>query len=108
MAGKTTLIKAIGLNVLIGNNIGLCFAKNACIPNVQVRTCIEPKQSLQTGLSTYSAEITRLKTLLKKLDSGDFFILIDEILKGTNTIERIAAASAILDEFAKKALSGTK
>ena len=78
-----------------------CCAKLASIPDYPVITSIDPKQSRDRGKSSYGAEIDRLAEIISLLHSRKACVIIDEILKGTNTIERISASATILDEVAE-------
>ena len=75
------------------------------MPRLPVWSSIENEDSLITGDSLYMAEMRRAETLLRVADQphGAVF-LIDEIFRGTNNAESVAAAAAVLSHLAQKAL----
>lgn len=97
-SGKSTFIKAIALNCILsqGLNTALCSSYKCKISKVVTSMAI--RDDIMEGDSYFVAEIKSLKRLLDSL-SGEVRVLafVDEILKGTNTIERIAASASILD-----------
>lgn len=103
MAGKSTFIKTVGINLVLGQTLWLCHARAASIPKILVLSSIKHTDSLEEGKSYYFAEIDALLRLIKASDSGKpHLFLIDEILHGTNTIERIASSAAILKYLSEK------
>lgn len=101
-SGKSTFARTIALSVLLGQTINICFAKEMTYLPSEVYTSFDIGDDLLQGDSFYVAEIKRLKCFLEKSKQGKpAMFFIDEILKGTNAIERIASASMILGEFAE-------
>jgi MutS domain V len=104
MAGKTTFIKMIGTNIVLGRTLGICFASSAVIPRSPVMASIRSEHSIESGKSHFFSEIERILLFLKTAEeSGRGVFLIDELFRGTNTPERIAAAKAVLEEMARHA-----
>jgi len=104
MAGKTTFIKMIGTNIVLGRTLGVCFASSAVIPRSPVMTSIRLEHSIESGKSHFFSEIERILLFLKSAEeNGRGVFLIDELFRGTNTPERIAAAKAVLEEMARHA-----
>ncbi|WP_431264611.1 MutS-related protein [Roseateles chitinivorans] len=103
--GKSTLLRAIGINLLVARAFGVCYATHARVPEVIVWVSIENKDSIENSQSLYMAELLRAETLVKAAEAagkGAFFI-IDEIFRGTNNIESVAAAAAVLQHLAAHA-----
>lgn len=101
-SGKSTYLKTVGVNLILAQTLNLAFAENLRTTFMDIRTSINISDDLITGDSFYLAEIKRIKTLIDAVDEGKpLLICIDEILKGTNTTERIAASAEILRYFAK-------
>ncbi len=102
MSGKTSFIRAIGLNILTGLTINTCFAKSAVLSKVQLHSAIRISDDLLNDKSYYFEEVLTINEMLKQVkgDKPNIFLL-DEIFKGTNTIERISAAKAVLSFLAK-------
>ncbi|MDN5923789.1 MAG: hypothetical protein L0H70_02175, partial [Xanthomonadales bacterium] len=105
MAGKTTFIKMLGVNVILAQTLGFCFATSASVPFSNVMACIHSEHSVETGLSHYMAETLRIRSFLNQPTLGLWNIfIIDELFSGTNTIERIAIAQAVLRALSRNAL----
>lgn len=104
MAGKTTMIKMVGTNIILGRTLGFCLASRAIIPQSTVMASIRREHSVDSGKSHYFGEIERLQTFIeyasKKLCR---VFVIDELFSGTNTIERIAIARAVLERLGSDA-----
>lgn len=103
MAGKSTFIKTIGCNLILAQTLWVCHAQSATVPFAPVLSSIKHSDSIEDGKSYYFAEIEALKRLVGAAASNDTYVfLIDEILRGTNTIERVASSAAILDHLGKR------
>ena len=100
--GKSTWLRGLGLNLLAARAFGFCYATSAQVPRLPVWSSIENEDSLATGDSLYMAEMRRAETLLRVADQphGAVF-LIDEIFRGTNNAESVAAATAVLSHLAQ-------
>lgn len=101
MAGKTTFIKTIGVNLIFARTLWFCHATHARLPVVDVFSSIKTEDGLEQGKSFYFSELERLNTFLELTEKGvKCLLLIDEIYRGTNTVERIAGAASVLRELA--------
>jgi hypothetical protein len=101
MSGKTTFIRTIGLNLLCAQTLNLCFAKAFSAPSMKIHTAINLSDSLEESVSFYMQEVLTVKDLLTASRSGSKnLFLLDELYKGTNTLERIAAGKAVLSALA--------
>ncbi|MEJ0087222.1 MAG: hypothetical protein WDO72_16240 [Pseudomonadota bacterium] len=100
MAGKTTFIKMVGANIILGRTLGMCFASAAVIPRSKVMASIRAEHSIESGKSHFFAELERILAFVQgaERDGRDVF-LIDELFRGTNTPERIAAGKAVLESL---------
>jgi hypothetical protein len=102
MSGKSTLLRAVGLNVVLALAGGPVCAESMRCPLVRLRTSIQVHDSLAEGVSYFMAELRRLKTIIDDASSGGeagvrpTLYLIDEILRGTNSEERAVAARMIV------------
>jgi hypothetical protein len=96
-SGKSTFIKAIAVNVILAHSIYTCMAKEMILPRSWVITSMAVRDDLMSGESYYIKEIKYLNRIIQNLSEDRMVIcVIDEILRGTNTQERIAASTAIL------------
>jgi hypothetical protein len=101
MAGKSTLIRSIGLNVVLAQcGAPVCAASLRC-PPLAVHTSIRVQDSLEQGVSFFMAELQRLKQVVDAAEAAPragrtLLYLLDEILQGTNSDERTIAARRIV------------
>lgn len=102
--GKSTLLRTVGLNLLTARAFGFCYARSAQLPMLPVMSSMQSEDSLLDGASLYVAELTRARALLDAAAEGATIFLIDEIFRGTNHHEAVAAAAAVLDELAAKSI----
>lgn len=96
-SGKSTFIKAVALNCILAQSLNTALCSKYRCKFSKVVTSMAIKDNILAGDSYFIAEIKSLKRLLDSLN-GEIRVLafIDEILKGTNTIERISASASIL------------
>jgi DNA mismatch repair ATPase MutS len=98
MAGKTTFLKTIGVNQIFSQTLSLCFAEQVIVPFCGVNSSMRLEDNLQGGKSLYMSEVDRVKVLIDKTKWSKHknLYLLDEIFRGTNTIERISASLEVL------------
>lgn len=100
--GKSTLLRTIGLNLLAARAFGFCHAASATVPTRMVYASMQNEDSLLGGESLYIAELRRAHELLASAGGPAAGIyLIDEVFRGTNHLESISAAAAVLEEISR-------
>ncbi len=101
--GKTVTLKTIGLNTLLAaNGILPAVAEGSCLPCCdKLLVDIGDKQSLESGLSTFSAHLQALADITKHATSASL-VLLDEVVTGTNALEGSALAQALLETLVRK------
>ena len=107
-SGKSTFLKTIALNAILAQTIHTCMASSYQAPFFQIATSMALRDNMDGGESYYIVEIKALKRVLDMAASEEDFVLskrpvlcfVDEVLRGTNTIERIAASTQILKSLA--------
>jgi hypothetical protein len=105
MSGKSTLLRAIGLNVVLAQaGAPVCAASLRC-PPLAVHTSMRIRDSLEMGVSYFMAEVLRLRDIVDAARAnggsrGMVLYLFDEMLQGTNAAERTLAAQRILEYLA--------
>ncbi|HWI57917.1 MAG TPA: hypothetical protein VNZ22_11870 [Bacillota bacterium] len=106
MAGKTTFIKTVGINLLLAQTLGMCLARKAVLPAARLRTLIHREDTLLQGHSYFYAEARELLRMLEQArrNGQEYWLVIDEVFRGTNTLERVASAGAVLRHLAHHAL----
>jgi hypothetical protein len=99
MSGKSTLLRAIGLNAVLAQAGGPVCASALRMPTLDIETSIRVQDSLEQGLSYFMAALARLKGVLDSArhreDGRVVLYLLDEILQGTNTGERAIAVRGV-------------
>ncbi len=96
-SGKSTFLKTIAINAIFAQTIYTCLAKNYSSCYFMIFTSMALKDSLIDGESYYIVEIKSLRRIIDSLNpSTPCLCIIDEVLRGTNTVERIAASSQVL------------
>ncbi len=99
-AGKSTFMKAVAINIIMAKALNTCTAKSFQIPNLSVMTSMSLRDDVLHGESFYFREAKRIKQMLDAAGQDKTYLfVIDEMLKGTNTCERVAAATSILQHF---------
>jgi len=102
MSGKTTFLKAIGVNAVLAQTINTCLAKEYLTSFFHIMTLIGRKDNVIEGKSYYLDEIYALLRIIKALDTVvPCLCLLDEIFRGTNSLERISASAEVLLYLAK-------
>ena len=97
MAGKSTFLRMIGINIVLAQSFNFVFAKEYKSEFLNYVSSISPEDDVEAGKSYYIAEAEAVLRIIKALD-GEYkvFCGIDEIFRGTNPIERVVASEKIL------------
>jgi hypothetical protein len=110
MSGKSTLLRAIGVNAVLALAGGPVCATRLRIPPLDVHTSMRVEDSLERGVSLFMAELQQLKRVVDAGDAaGDdrlVLYLLDEILHGTNTAERQVAVREVLSHLLRRPAIG--
>ena len=96
-SGKSTFLKMTAVNLIMAQSLSLCCAKSYKGPYMRLYTSVALRDDIFKGESYYTAEIRSLKRILDATAKGNpMLCVIDEVLRGTNTVERIAASYEII------------
>ena len=107
MAGKSTYLRTVGINMLLANCGAPVLADSLIIKPVQLFTGIKTNDSLQDGESYFFAELKRLHEIIQRLEKGEqLFIILDEILRGTNSKDKQKGSKALLQQLIRFNSSG--
>ena len=102
MSGKSTFLKAVGVNVILAQALGATFARRYRAPFLTVRTLMVGADSITEGKSYYLAEVLAALERLQAIgEDGKHLVLVDELFRGTNTEERIGAGKAYLEALVR-------
>ena len=97
MAGKTTFLKTLGVNAILAQTINMSIAKRYQTPFIKVISSIGRSDNLISGKSYYLAEVESILKLIQASESDTVHLfIIDEIFRGTNSVERLAASIEVL------------
>jgi hypothetical protein len=109
MTGKSTFLRTLGVNAVLAETIHTVFASRYEAPWLSVHSCITPADDLQAGKSYYQVEVETLVAMLRAAGSENIRLyLFDELFRGTNTLDRIGAASAVLSYLVTGLQSGSE
>lgn len=101
-SGKSTFIKTLAINAILSQTIYTSLCKSYKASYFQIASSMALQDNLQNSESYYIVEIKSLKRILDRLNNNiPTLCFVDEVLRGTNTLERIAASSQILYSFSK-------
>ncbi|MBA3377355.1 MAG: DNA mismatch repair protein MutS, partial [Chloroflexia bacterium] len=104
MSGKSTLLRAVGLNAVLAMAGAPVSASRLVLPEMEIWTCMRVEDSVTKGVSFFMAELQRLKAVVDAAGAtGDrpVLYLLDEILQGTNTAERQIASRGVLAQLSR-------
>lgn len=97
MAGKSTFLRMLGVNIILAQSFYFVLAKEYQAPFFNIVSSISPNDDLTKGKSFFMAEVESIHRIIKALEKDvPVFCPIDEIFRGTNPIERIAMSAEIL------------
>jgi hypothetical protein len=101
MSGKSTFLRTLGVNALFAQTIGTCLAHSYNGAYIRIITSISRTDNIMGGKSYYLSEAESLLRIIKEIGgSTPVLSIIDEIFRGTNSIERINASEEILRALA--------
>ncbi len=100
-SGKSTFLRAVAVNALFAQTIHTCLAKCYEAPVFRIYSSMALKDDLVSGQSYYMVEIRSIKRILDQVKEAEqkhchVLCFVDEVLRGTNTVERIAASTQIM------------
>ncbi len=100
MAGKSTFLRSVGLNMVLAYAGAPVAAKNMQLSVVKILTYMRIKDALNTNTSTFKAELNRLKLILQEISGlQPSIVLIDEMLRGTNSGDKYEGSKAFIQRM---------
>ena len=107
MAGKSTFLRTLGVNYILAMNGLPVFAEEMCVSVFRLFTNMRTTDDLTHGISYFNAELLRLKQLIASLDPNiPSLIILDEILKGTNSLDKLNGSRLFLEYISKRNVTG--
>ena len=105
MAGKSTFLRTVGLNVVLATAGSPVCAQEMRLPRLFVHTSMRTQDALHESTSSFYAELKRLKSIIAAVEEqSDVFFLLDEILKGTNSKDRHTGSKALIKQLIQDSL----
>lgn len=103
MAGKSTYLRSVGVNTVLAMAGAPVCASDFCLSPVQIISSMRIADNLEENTSTFYAELKKLKLIIDKVNNGEkVFILLDEILRGTNSLDRHTGSAALIRQLIKQ------
>jgi len=116
MAGKSTFLRSIGINYILAQNGMPVFADSLRVSSYNLFTSMRTSDDLSSGISYFNAELLRLKQLIDCLKASHptfggtgespTLIILDEILKGTNSLDKLNGSRMFLEAMSAQPVSG--
>jgi len=99
MAGKSTFLRTVSLHIMMAN-VGLpVCAKSSSYSPVKLITSMRTSDSLTDDSSYFFSELTRLKFIVDAIEKEPYFIILDEILKGTNSTDKAIGSRKFVEKL---------
>lgn len=103
MAGKSTFLRSLGVNVVLAQLGAPVCAKTFLLSPVHLMSSMRIADNLAENTSTFYAELKKLKTIIEAVNRHEkVFILLDEILRGTNSFDRHTGSEALMKQLIKE------
>jgi len=100
MAGKSTFLRTVGINAVLAYTGAVVCASEFSIPIYELVTYMRIKDSLNESTSTFKAELDRMKFILERVEQiPASYFLIDEMLRGTNSVDKYLGSKAIIKKL---------
>lgn len=107
MAGKSTYLRSVGVNMVLAMAGAPVCAKTFEFSPVQLLSSMRIADNLEESTSTFYAELKKLKTIIEKVNQHEkVFVLLDEILRGTNSADRHSGSVALIKQMIKQEAAG--
>jgi DNA mismatch repair ATPase MutS len=113
MAGKSTFLRSLGVNYVLAMNGMPVFAKKLRTSRFRLFTSMRTTDDLTHGISYFNAELLRLQQILDLLKTDEpkdgwsgLLVILDEILKGTNSEDKLTGSKMFLEYVAQKNVTG--
>ncbi|MEO7265256.1 MAG: hypothetical protein ABIW38_10105 [Ferruginibacter sp.] len=107
MAGKSTYLRSVGVNMVLAMAGAPVCAKLFEFSPVQLLSSMRIADNLEESTSTFYAELKKLKTIIEKVNQHEkVFVLLDEILRGTNSADRHSGSVALIKQMIKQEAAG--
>lgn len=99
MAGKSTFLRTVALHILMSNTgMPVCATKSIYSP-IKLITSMRTSDSLTNEESYFFSELKRLKYIVENMENSNYFVILDEILKGTNSKDKAEGSKKFIEKL---------
>jgi DNA mismatch repair ATPase MutS len=106
MAGKSTFLRTVSLQMVMANTgLPVCASRVSYSP-IKLITSMRTTDSLTKDESYFFSELKRLKFIVSKIESDSYFIVLDEILKGTNSVDKAEGSRKFVEKLVESRSTG--
>jgi ABC-type Na+ transport system ATPase subunit NatA len=103
MAGKSTFLRSLGVNIVLAQIGAPVCATSFVLPPNKLMSSMRIADNLAENTSTFYAELRKLKTIIEAVNRHEpVFILLDEILRGTNSLDKHTGSEALIRQLIKE------
>lgn len=103
MSGKSTLLRTVGINLVLAYAGAPVCAGSFCCSIMNLYSCMRVNDNLEKSISSFYAEIIKIRNIVKASNNGEkVFFLLDEIFKGTNSLDRHTGAAILIKQLSSK------
>jgi DNA mismatch repair ATPase MutS len=107
MAGKSTYLRTIGVNLILAQIGAVVCAKEFIFSPTEIATSIRTSDSVQDNESYFFAELKRLQKIVNRLENGEtLFVIVDEMLRGTNSKDKHDGSKKFIEKLLKYSCYG--
>ena len=100
MSGKSTFLRSVGVNIVLAMMGSAVYAKSLTVSNMKVISSMRVSDNLEENTSTFYAELKKLKEVIEAVYQKEkVFLLLDEILRGTNSADRHTGSKALIKQL---------
>ncbi|MBC6492087.1 hypothetical protein ACFSQD_01140 [Flavihumibacter stibioxidans] len=107
MAGKSTFLRSIGINQVLAMSGAPSCSVQLTVSNMRIMSSMRIADNLEENTSTFYAELSKLKSIIEAVNRKEpVFLLLDEILRGTNSQDRQTGSRALIIQLIKQSACG--
>lgn len=106
MSGKTTFLRTVGVNTVLAQAGGFVCAGSMVASAKKIMTSMRIADDLTDGVSTFYAELKRIRGIVESAKNGEILFLIDEIFRGTNSVDRLSGGETVISRLHKLGAAG--
>lgn len=106
MAGKSTFLRTVGLSIVLANNGLPVCAKSFAYSPIKLISSMRTTDSLSDNESYFFSELKRLKHIIDTIEKEEHFIILDEILKGTNSKDKAKGSQQFVEKLVRTGSTG--